>query len=259
MLKYLSRSKTLEIIKELKEKTSEFDTFKTIQECVKQVLKFTYKDIVAKRKEAINDIFKFIIDSKTQAESKVNTTNFDSYWFNHLFKDELYYYFNAKYARKGFKINGEPFSLTDDTEQGRILKWNDFENYAKVLNKQNRFISECKMMRGSCKRIWRTLSIVDYKSEFVLKILYAFSTFGLNNKFYYDEAQNYLITGFLIYYKTVESYQDLKRKLAIFEELIKSSTNNHEFIPFLESAKQHIMLLVNIEYTNDLNKKLQAI
>jgi ATP-dependent DNA helicase RecQ len=259
MLKYLSRSKTLEIIKELKEETREFDTFKTIQKCVKRVLEFTYNDIVAKRKEAIDDLFKFIIDSKTQAESKVNSTNFNSYWFNHLFKDELYYYFNAKYARKGFKINGEPFSLTDDTAQGRISKWNDFEKYANVLNKQNRFISECKMMRGSCKRIWRTLSKVDYESEFVLKVLYAFSTFGLNNKFYYDEAQENLVNGFYNFYKTSKNYESLKSKLVSFEELIKDSTNNHEFIPFLESAKQHIMLLVNIEYTNELNKKLQAI
>lgn len=259
MLKYLSRSKTLVIIKELKEETREFDTFKTIQKCVKQVLEFTYNDIVAKRKEAIDDLFKFIKNSKTQAESKENLTNFDSYWFNHLFKDELFYYFNAKYARKGFKINGEPFSLTDDTEQGRISKWNDFEKYANILNKQNRFISECKMMRGSCKRIWQTLSKVDYESEFVLKILYAFSTFGLNNKFYYDEAQENLINGFFIFYKVTKNYESFKNKLANFEELIKYSTNDHGFIPFLESAKQHIMLLANIEFTKEINKKLQII
>ena len=259
MLKYLSRSKTLEIIKELKEETSEFDTFKTIQKCVKRVLEFTYNDIVAKRKEAIDDLFKFIKDSKNQAELKVNPTNFDSYWFNHLFKDELFYYFNAKYARKGFKINGESYSLTDDTEQGRISKWKVFERYAKVLNNQSRFISECKMMRGSCKRIWRTLSKVDYESEFVLKILYAFSTFGLNNKFYYEEAQENLINGFYNLYKKSKNYKRLKSKLASFEKLIKDSTNNHDFIPFLKSAKLHIMLLANIEYTNELNKKLQII
>lgn len=256
LFKYLSRSKTLEIIKELKEETKEFDTFKTIQKCVKQVLEFTYNDIVAKRKEAIDDLFKFIKDSKIQAELKENSTNFENYWFNHFFKDELYYYFNAKYARKGFKINGEPFSLTDDTEQGRISSWSHFEKYAKVLNTQTRFVSECKMMRGSCKRIWRTLSKVDYESEFVLKILYAFSTFGLNNPFYYEEAQQFLINGFYILYNATKSYESLKSKLASFEKYIIESTTFYDFIPFLESSKHHIMLLVNIKYTIELNEKL---
>lgn len=259
MLKYLSRTQTLIEIDELNLETKEFNTFETIRKCVKKVLKFTYNDIVAKRKEAIDDLFKFIIDSKTQAKSRENQTSFNSYWFNHFLKDELYYYFNAKYARKGFKINGEPYSLTDDTEQGRISKWNDFEKYAKVLNNQNRFVSECKMMRGSCKRIWRVLSPTDKENEYILKILYAFSTFGLNNPYYYEEAQENLIAGFHTFYKATKSYESLKSKLDQFEKLIKENRNNHDFIPLLESTKQHIMLLVNLEYSQELNRKLHTI
>ena len=111
----------------------------------------------------------------------------------------------------------------------------------------------------SCKRIWRSLSKIDYETEFIIKILYAFSTFGLNNKYYYDEAERYLVEGFLNFYRTTKSFEALKEKLKYFEKTILESTNNREYISYLESAKQLILLSVNIEYTKELNKKIAVI
>lgn len=262
MLKYLSKATTDKKIQELKNNVvkEDYDTFQTITKCVGSILDFTYKDIVAKRKDAIREIFNFIKESKEKADEKENPFNFKNYWFNRYLKDELYYYFNAKYARKGFKIGNEDYSLTDDTDAGKISKWDIFERYSDVINSQNRFISECKMMRGSCKRIWRVLNKEDYdKNEFVLKLLYSYSTFGMNNPYYYQEAQERLIEGFSIYYKVTKSYTDLKEKLSKFEDKILKSTNNKDFVPYLETAKQYIMMRVNLEFTKDLNEKLQKI
>jgi ATP-dependent DNA helicase RecQ len=282
MLKYLSKAETEKRINKLKSEVTELNELSTITKCIGLVLTFTYDDIVKKRKEAIDEMFNFITNSKKQANEiinsnfkdnnnihyknevaryfKTNPETLKTFWFNHFLKDELYYYFNAKYARKGFKLNGIDYSLTDDTDIGKISKWEHFKKYAYVLNDQNRFIAECKMMRGSCRRIWRTLLEDDFKKEYTLKILYAYSTFGLNNKFYFEEAEQNLISGFLIYYKQNGNYIDLKEKITEFQDtLLKSTTNEKELLPYLDSARHHIMLLVNIEYTQNLNKQLQAI
>ncbi|HRO46186.1 DEAD/DEAH box helicase [Agriterribacter sp.] len=257
MLKYLSRTETLKKIEELINETADLDTFETIKKCIRKVLEFTYEDIVRKRKEGIDELFSFITNSQKKAAGIINETSFRSFWYNYFFKEEMYYYFNAKYSRPGFRINNEPYSLTDDTDKGRTSSWEDFIKYAKLLVDQSRFIAECKMMRGSCKRIWRTLAKQDYEHEYTLKILYAFATFGLNNKFYYSEAEDYLIEGFCAFYKETSDYDSLKRNLQDFEILILRATNNTEYKSYLDSAMHHIMLLVNSEYTKNTIKKLE--
>ena len=257
LLKYLSRAITSQKIKELETKTQTLDIFETIKKSIRLILDFTYEDIVKKRKEAVDDLFKFVNDSISLSEEKVNNTSFKNFWFNYHFKEELYYYFNAKYARSGYRINGKSFSLIDDTEKGTISNWNIFDKYAKVLNEQARFISECKMMRGSCKRIWRTLSAEDSKNEYVLKILYAFATFSLNNKFYYVEAEKTLIDGFEIYYRHIKDYKLLKWKFNQFTKLIILSTENEDFILYLIDIRYKIMLKIQRTYAASINTQIE--
>jgi hypothetical protein len=169
----------------------------------------------------------------------------------------MYYYFNAKYAREGFHLNGQPASLTDDTDRGRLSEWVTFVKYANVLQDQNSFISECKMMRGSCKRIWRTLSKEDGDEEYILKILYAFSTYGLNNQFYFEEAENHLLDGMEIYYRKNKDYSLLMARLSEFEKLLISCTNEKDYIPYLNLAKHKIMLRVNRLFASSIISNYQ--
>jgi len=257
LLKYLSRTVTLNKIEELTNVTRELSVFETIKKCVKEILLFTYEDIVKKRKDAVNDLFKFISESLDISKQKDNNLAFQDFWYNHHFKDEMYYYFNAKYARVGFKIGDEPYSLLDDTEKGRISSWETFEKYAKVLNEQSSFISECKMMRGSCRRIWRTLYKEDSEREYILKVLSAFATFGLNNKFYFQEAEDLFIDGFTIFYEQNKSYELLKAKIINFETYLLNSISNKEYLPYLTLAKHKIMLKVNLKFAKNINEQLQ--
>jgi ATP-dependent DNA helicase RecQ len=256
LLKYLSRSKSIEKRDEIKKKSNEMDVFKTIQLCVRTILEFTYDDIVKKRKDAVSDLFSFISDSIDLSEQKGNDTSYEGFWYNYYFKEEMYYYFNAKYARANYTIEGQPYSLLDDTEKGRKSSWETFEKFAKVLNEQASFISECKMMRGSCKRIWRTLSQIDEEDEFVLKILYAFATFGLSNKYYYEDAKNYLIKGFRVLYNQTD-YKQLNSCINNFEKLLIDSTNNKDFILYLNLAKQCIMIEINRLYTKEIISQIK--
>lgn|GEM_PF-2852560 len=257
LLKYLSRAVTLNKIQELTNLTLELSVFETIKKCVKEVLLFTYDDIVKKRKDAVDDLFKFISESLELSKQKDNSLAFQDFWYNHHFKDEMYYYFNAKYARAGFTIGGQPYSLLDDTEKGQISNWETFEKYAKVLNEQASFISECKMMRGSCRRIWRTLYKEDNEREYILKILSSFATFGLNNKFYFQEAEDLFIDGFTIFHEQHNSYELLKEKINSFENHLFKSISNKKHLPYLNMAKHKIMLMANLKFAKNINKQLQ--
>ncbi len=259
LLKYLSRTVTLQKIQELTNLTLELSVFETIKKCVKEILLFTYEDIVKKRKDAVNDLFKFISESLDLSKQKDNNLSFNDFWYNYHFKDEMYYYFNAKYARVGFKIGNEPYSLLDDTEKGQISNWETFEKYAKVLNDQSSFISECKMMRGSCRRIWRTLYKDDNDREYTLKLLSSFATFGLNNKFYYQEAEDLFIDGFSIYYDQNQNYNSLKSRIENFEMHLLNCTSNKNYLPYLNMAKHKIMFRVNLKFAKNINQQLQNV
>jgi ATP-dependent DNA helicase RecQ len=257
LLKYMSMTVTLKKIQELRNITLELSVFDTIKKCVKEILRFTYEDIVKKRKDAVNDLFNFISESLTLSKQKDNNLSFHDFWYNYHFKDEMYYYFNAKYARVGFKIGNESYSLLDDTEKGQISNWGTFEKYAKVLNDQSSFISECKMMRGSCRRIWRTLYKDDNDREYVLKLLSSFATFGLNNKFYYQEAEDLFIEGFSIYYYQTQNYNELKARIENFEMHLLNCTSNENYLPYLNMAKHRIMVSVNLKFAKNINQQLQ--
>lgn len=258
LLKYLSRTVTLKKVDELINTTLELSVFETIKKCVKEILFFTYDDIVKKRKDAVDDLFKFITESLDHSKQKENKFAFKDFWYNYHFKDEMYYYFNAKYAREGFKIASEPYSLLDDTEKGQISNWETFEKYAKALNDQSSFISECKMMRGSCRRIWRTLYKEDNEREYILKLLSSFATFGLNNKFYYQEAEDLFIDGFTIFYDQYRNYGLLKSKIINFEMHLHNSTSNKSYLPYLTLAKHKIMLKVNSKFAKAITEQLNT-
>ena len=223
-------------------------------------MEFTYKDVVKKREIAVKDLFKFITESLDLSKQKENKFAFKDFWYNYHFKDEMYYYFNAKYAREGFKIADKPYSLLDDTKKGQISNWETFEKYANVLNDQSSFISECKMMRGSCRRIQRLISSVDSQreGEYILKILSSFATFGLNNKFYYQEAEDLFIDGFTIFYEQHKNYELLKSKILNFEWHLRKSIKNESYMPYLITAKHKIMLKVNSKFAKTITEQLNT-
>jgi hypothetical protein len=112
------------------------------------------------------------------------------------------------------------------------------------------------MMRGSCRRIWRSLGRSEYYNEYVLKLLYAFATYGLSNSYYYKEAEKYLIEGFTIFYK-LNNYEKLKKHIKEFENALIESTKNNELIEYLETAKKKIMIGVNLSFAQELTNQIK--
>ena len=255
LLKYLSKEKTQLKIEKLKIICLDLDVFHTIKESVKVILDFTYSDIVGKRRKAIEDIKEFItesIEQNTKTEFKFENAN-----YNIHFKQLMYYYFNAKYAKSGYVEAGNDCSLIDDFKNNYLDDWKVFEKYTKVLNDKASFINECKMMRGSCKRIWRSLAIEDTKEEYVLNLLYAYASFGLNNPYYFEEAEKYFMTGFENLYDKCYNYKDFENKLNQFEEILSKEVKYHNSKEFIKRAKHRLMLRINTKFVEKINNTLK--
>ncbi|QKJ65171.1 hypothetical protein HQN62_09375 [Flavobacterium sp. M31R6] len=256
LLKYLSKEKTTKKIKNLEKVCFDLGVFDTIKKSVKVILDFTYSDIVGKRKKAIEDIKEFITESINQ-NSKTDL-KFNNAEYNIHFKQLMYYYFNAKYAKSGYVEFGEDRSLIDDFKNKELNDWKVFVKYTKILNDKASFINECKMMRGSCKRIWRSLAIEDTKEEYVLKLLYAYASFGLNNPYYFQEAEKYFLEGFEnLYLKN--DYLYFENKLNKFLVIISESVKYENSKEYIRRIKHKLMLKISTQNVQNLIKELNDI
>jgi ATP-dependent DNA helicase RecQ len=196
--RYLSEQTVIEKINKLYNSLSDSTLIENILECLNFLAEFSYDEIANKRTRATDEIESILNKSVTDEAYTKN-------WYNQniYIKEQIYFYFNAKYARIGFKINGKPFSLLDDYK-------NQLQNKADVLNKylavfklegteQNNY----KHMMGSCKKILRSLSESDLNIEWLLRLLKAFSMYSVNNASYISEANEELEKGFIKLYEDV--------------------------------------------------------
>ncbi|PDS22404.1 DEAD/DEAH box helicase [Flavobacterium branchiophilum] len=253
LLKYLSKVNTNKIIVDLEKLCEKENVFASIKQAVKVNLLFTYSDIAGKRKLAIKEIKDFIKESIEQNNS-ANEKN-----YNLHFKELMYYYFNAKYAKSAFKEDGEDRSLIDDFKNSKKEDWEIFKKYTKILNDKASFINECKMMRGSCKRILRSVAVEDAKDEYALKLLYAFASFGLNNPYYYEEAQKNFLEGFELLYSNCSNYKEFNAKLNEFESILSKSVQYEKSKEFIRRSKHKLLLKINTNNLNKINVELNYI
>lgn len=111
------------------QKAKQFKGDNAMQKCLGYLTQFVYNKIAAKRKRAGQDIESFCVDAVTQPETES--------WLeiNEKLKDYIYYYFNSKYAREGYMTeSGEPYSLTDDTEEGKKSSYEILFKYLNVVD-----------------------------------------------------------------------------------------------------------------------------
>jgi ATP-dependent DNA helicase RecQ len=226
--RYLSENSTLVMIKELKTKI----TFKTqsfvedILECLYFLAEFSYKEIAEKRKRATDEIQDTLIKAAGYKD-----------WFeqNKFIKEQIYFYFNAKYARKEFRINNANYSLLEDYNRYSANEMNAnsiLDKYIAVFKLEGTEQNNYKHMMGSCKKMMQSLSIQDLKKEWLLRLLKAFSMYAVNNSAYRSEANMELQKGFENLYNDEDYHNNDYDKI---EEIFKSYFN---------------LLLENVENTN---------
>jgi len=111
-------------------------------------------------------------------------------------KEQIYFYFNAKYARIAFKISVQHYSLLDDYQDEAMSKEEILNKYLNVFRLDGTEQNNYKHMMGSCKKLLMSLGETDLKIEWLLRLLKAFSMYSVNNASYISEANEELERGF---------------------------------------------------------------
>jgi ATP-dependent DNA helicase RecQ len=180
--KYYSEVRTKQEIR----KAKHFEGATTIQKCLYFLTDFVYREIEKKRFEGIG------VMKEACEIGKENG--------GEAFKEFVELYFNSKYARKGYEVNGENKSLTDRTEEGRQenIKW--VWEFIEVIDedKSGGHINNLKHLRGACVRL-----LIPQPDNAVFHLLKAFSIFILEpeNIRLIDEASNSFAKGFIGFQK----------------------------------------------------------
>ena len=223
--RYLSENAALEAIAILKARLSlrAENLVDDIIQALHYIAEFAYKEIVDKRKRATDDIEKTLLS--------MNALEGDEFDKNCYLKGEIYFYFNAKFARPAFKIGNVDCSLLDDH---RSYRENNFEP-ARLVNKylQDDIIksgteqNNYKHLLGSCKKIMQSLAKSDLEKEWVLRLIKAFSMYATNNTSYRSEANLELENGFINLFTDVAYHNnDFNKINTIFENYFDSLTAN---------------------------------
>jgi len=220
--RYLSENTAMENIEGLKNRLVKSTIVDNIIECLYFLSEFSYKEIASKRKRATDEIESILNTSITQPD-------YVDDWFqqNLYIKEQIFFYFNAKYARIGFRINSKPFSLLDDYQGQVMSKKEILDKYLEVYRLDGAEQNNYKHMMGSCKKILRSLSQTDLDNEWLLRLLKAFSMYSVNNVSYISEANRELELGFEYLYKDKSFHEnDFEIIEPIFESYFSKLHSN---------------------------------
>lgn len=251
LLRYLSETSANKEIIELEARLDRKEFFASkIIECLYYLTEFSYKEIKGKRERAIKDIERVF----QQALSKE-----DVYEQNIVIKEEIFYYFNAKYARKDYKIDGKLFSLLLDSNEGKLSAWWIVEKYTIKLKDSGIKINNLKHLIGSCRKITRSMSPKELEKEWSLKLIKAFAEYSMNIESYIKEANKNLLEGFTIFYKMEcnNDFRLFKEKFNEYFDILEENLDksNNLFKNELNLIMHSIMLQVNNERTEELIQK----
>lgn len=125
--RYLRRYYTVERASELIQEVPSYKGDNEIHKCLGFLTHFIYDKIAVKRKRAIDDMLAFCVHGADNSH--------DWKAINEELKDELYFYFNSKYARRDYRTEkGTPFSLLVDTDEGRHSSWEILFKFIQVVD-----------------------------------------------------------------------------------------------------------------------------
>jgi superfamily II DNA helicase RecQ len=221
--RYLSETVVLQKMAELRARCDKPTLVRNIRQCLYFLAEFAYTEIADKRRRATEEIDRVMRTCIREPELKA-----DPLKANFFIKEEIYYYFNAKYARAKFDIEGNPYSLLTDHKYAGFSKIALLDKYLKALNLEGSQQNNYKHLIGSCKKILRALSASDSDREWALLLLKAFAMYAVNNVSYVSQANEDLETGFTRFYDDVDFHgNDLR-------------TVEHHFTAYFDRLKEYL-------------------
>ena len=199
-----------------------------MQQCLGYMTEFVYEKIATKRKRAILDIEQFCNEAVYSGDDWLET--------NENLKDYIYYYFNSKYAREGYKAdNGEDFSLTDESDRGKKSSWDLLFKYLRVVDDEivgtGSQKDNVKHLQGAVRLIRRALTDKNPTLDLLNTFCLSFLKVGRNRNLQEELRRSY-IDGYkefnqrtpdkTQFYENIELYlHTLKEKNAVSKNDLK--------------------------------------
>ena len=235
--KYYSEVRTKKEIKAAK--TFEGET--TIQKCLFFLTDFVYREIEKKR-------FQGIAAMKEACEVGKEHGGVELKKFIDL-------YFNSKYAREEYQVNGENKSISDRTEKGALQKIQWVWEFIEVINQDptGSEVDNLKHLRGACIRL-----LITHPDNACFHLLQAFSIFILEpeNKRLMEEASNSFAKGFIEFQK--ENNWTFERVL-IEAEKYKKFVLDFSTHPNIQDIMQNQITILSVkvhsEWLENFNNK----
>lgn len=218
-----------------------------IYRCLSYLTEFVYDKISEKRKRAIDDMRSFCMDG----------LNPDVTWIesNEILKDFIFYYFNSKYAKTQYVLeSGEPFSLVDDTEGGKISNVEILFKYLRVIEDDvvgvGTPLDNAKHLYGAVRLI--TKSLTD--SNPVLALLEAFCLVYLGtrgNKNLENQLETKYNNGML---ELFHRHDNNTGFWMVFEKYNRVVNQYAEF-KILNEYQETVKLLIHSELLNNITSQ----
>lgn len=218
-----------------------------IHKCLGYLTEFIYDKVALKRKRAIDDMRNFCLvgidDTKDWKE------------INEDLKDEIYYYFNSKYAREGYKTdNDEEFSLLDETDRGRVSSFDILYKYMRVVDSDVIGVSgspkdNIKHLQGAVRLIRR--GTTDTNAALCFLNVYCLLALKVgSNKNMREELESSFIEGYLAFKEQEKNNDSFYKGIAKFKSELNAKGRN---IASSEDFKHFEELELQAELTGHLN------
>ena len=218
-----------------------------ISKCLEYLTDFIYGKIKEKRLQAIDDMVRLCQTSLTYADPLKQ---------NKYVKDEIYYYFNAKYSRRKFiertRSRDLDASMPDDLDDELPVDKTIEKYIALVSNEETgEFISNIKHLRGSAMRMLR--SNPD-KPQF--RILKSFALFILADtvRELINEAKQELVRGLIDWKHNEDPDLNVQTFIIHFKNTVAGHVLNYDLEEAFSDIEDHYYALYYATWTGNFNK-----
>lgn len=184
-----------------------------VQKCLGYLTEFIYDKIAVKRKRAIDDMRNFCM------------TGLGKDWLlaNEDLKDDIYYYFNSKYAREGYRTEESdlPFSLTDDTERGKVSSYGILFKYLRVIDEDvignSSPKDNIKHLQGAVRLIRKSLTDTNPALDLLNVFCLLYLKVGNNKNLQYELKECYQ-NGYIEFYHRTEDKNEFYQRMVEFKK-----------------------------------------
>jgi ATP-dependent DNA helicase RecQ len=235
--KYYSEVRTKQEIK----KAKKFEGETAIQKCLFFLTDFVYREIEKKRFEGIGVMKEACEVGKEKGGEE--------------FKEFVDLYFNSKYARKNYEVNGKNKSLTDRTDEGKKqnIKW--VWEFIEIIDedKTGGHINNLKHLRGACVRL-----MIPQPDNACFHLLKAFSIFILEpeNKRLMDEASNSFSKGFIEFQKENNwTFDTVLKEAESYKKYVLQFSTHSSIQEIMENQITILSVKVHTEWLENFNNK----